>query len=104
MRICQKETFGPVAPILSFDTEEEAILMANNTPFGLASYVYTQNLGRSFRVGEALEYGMIGINETRISTKQAPFGGIKESGLGREGSHEGLDEYLQTKYWYLGLN
>ena len=103
MKICHEETFGPVAPVLSFRTEEEAIALANDTPLGLASYVYTQHLGRAFRVGEALECGMVGLNEARISTAQAPFGGIKESGLGREGAHDGLEEYLHTKYWCVGL-
>lgn len=98
MRISQEETFGPVAPLFRFSTEAEVIAEANRTSYGLAAYVYTQNLGRAFRVAKALEYGMVGVNESRISTAVAPFGGWKESGLGREGSTYGLDEYLEMKY------
>ena len=98
MRVAREETFGPVAPLFSFATEAEAIRMANDTEFGLAAYVYTQDLGRSWRVPEALEYGMVGLNTGLISTEVAPFGGIKESGMGREGSRHGLDDYLETKY------
>ncbi|MCL4792140.1 MAG: NAD-dependent succinate-semialdehyde dehydrogenase [Gammaproteobacteria bacterium] len=98
MRVAREETFGPVAPLFSFATEAEAIRMANDTEFGLAAYVYTQDLGRSWRVPEALEYGMVGLNTGLISTEVAPFGGIKESGMGREGSRYGLDDYLETKY------
>jgi succinate-semialdehyde dehydrogenase/glutarate-semialdehyde dehydrogenase len=98
MQVAREETFGPVAPLFSFATEAEAIRMANDTEFGLAAYVYTQDLGRSWRVPEALEYGMVGLNTGLISTEVAPFGGIKESGMGREGSRYGLDDYLEIKY------
>ena len=98
MQVAREETFGPVAPLFSFATEAEAIRMANDTEFGLAAYVYTRDLGRSWRVPEALEYGMVGLNTGLISTEVAPFGGIKESGMGREGSRYGLDDYLETKY------
>ncbi|MCL4779956.1 MAG: NAD-dependent succinate-semialdehyde dehydrogenase [Gammaproteobacteria bacterium] len=98
MLVAREETFGPVAPLFCFSTEAEAIRMANDTEFGLAAYVYTQDLGRSWRVPEALEYGMVGLNTGLISTEVAPFGGIKESGMGREGSRYGLDDYLETKY------
>ena len=100
--IFKEETFGPVAPLFRFKTEEEAIRLANDTPFGLASYFYARDVGRIFRVAEALEYGMVGINEGIISTEVAPFGGVKESGLGREGSHYGIEEYLEVKYLALG--
>ncbi|EWC42436.1 NAD-dependent succinate-semialdehyde dehydrogenase [Stutzerimonas stutzeri] len=103
MLVARDETFGPLAPIFRFDTEAEAIAMANDTEFGLASYVYTQNLGRAWRVSEALEYGMVGVNEGLISTEVAPFGGIKQSGLGREGSHYGIDDYIEQKYMCLGI-
>ncbi|MCL6363714.1 NAD-dependent succinate-semialdehyde dehydrogenase [Pectobacterium carotovorum subsp. carotovorum] len=102
MLLAQEETFGPVAPCFRFKTEEEVIQSANNTPFGLAAYFYSQNLQRVFRVAEALESGMIGINECAVSTELAPFGGVKESGLGREGSVLGLDEFLEVKTWHLG--
>ena len=98
MLVAREETFGPVAPLFCFGTEAEAIRMANDTEFGLAAYVYTQDLGRSWRVPEALEYGMVGLNTGLISTEVAPFGGIKASGMGREGSRYGLDDYLETKY------
>ena len=94
----KEEIFGPVAPIFRFETEEEAIHLANDTEFGLASYVYTRDLSRAFRVSEALEYGMVGINEGLISTEVAPFGGVKSSGLGREGSKYGMDDYMELKY------
>ncbi len=94
----REETFGPVAPVLRFDSEEEAIRIANATPAGLVAYFYTRDAARIWRVGEALEFGMVGINEGIVSTAVAPFGGIKESGFGREGSRHGLDEYLQLKY------
>lgn len=97
-----EETFGPVAPVFRFNTEAEAILLANNTEFGLASYFYTRDVGRIFRVGEALEYGMVGVNTGLISTSEVPFGGVKQSGLGREGSHHGIDDYLEVKYLCLG--
>ena len=100
--IFRDETFGPVAPLFRFATEAEAIEMANDTPFGLAAYFYTRDLGRAFRVGEALEYGLIGINEGVISTAIAPFGGMKQSGLGREGSKYGIEEYLEVKYLAIG--
>ena len=100
--IFNEETFGPVAPLFRFKTEEEAIRMANDTPFGLASYFYTRDIGRVFRVAEALEYGIIGINEGIISTEVAPFGGVKASGLGREGSKYGIEEYLEVKYLAIG--
>jgi succinate-semialdehyde dehydrogenase/glutarate-semialdehyde dehydrogenase len=102
MRLFQEEIFGPVAPIVKFDTEAEAIKLANATPFGLASYFYSRDVGRCWRVAEAIEAGMVGINEGIISTEVAPFGGVKDSGLGREGSSEGLDEYLETKYLCFG--
>ena len=98
MSIAQEETFGPVAACFSFETEAEAIKLANDTPFGLAAYFYTRDLGRAWRVADALETGMVGINEGIISTEVAPFGGVKQSGLGREGSKYGLDEYLEMKY------
>ncbi|WP_199228746.1 NAD-dependent succinate-semialdehyde dehydrogenase [Azospirillum sp. TSH100] len=100
--IFREETFGPVAPLFRFFTEEEAIRLANDTPFGLASYFYARDVGRIFRVGEALEYGIVGINEGLISTPEVPFGGVKESGLGREGSRHGIEEYLEIKYMALG--
>jgi succinate-semialdehyde dehydrogenase/glutarate-semialdehyde dehydrogenase len=102
MLISCEETFGPVAPLYRFKSEEEAIARANNTPFGLAAYFYTQNLARTIRVAERLEYGIIGINEGVVSNPEAPFGGMKESGIGREGSHWGLDEFLEVKYLCLG--
>jgi succinate-semialdehyde dehydrogenase/glutarate-semialdehyde dehydrogenase len=102
MKIAQEETFGPVAPLFRFKAEKEAIALANDTPFGLASYFYTRNLGRAWRIAEALEYGMVGINEGIISSVVAPFGGIKESGLGREGSKYGVDEFLEIKYVCMG--
>jgi succinate-semialdehyde dehydrogenase/glutarate-semialdehyde dehydrogenase len=102
MRCASEETFGPVAPVFSFKTEEEAIALANNTEFGLASYFYSRDIGRIFRVGEALEYGMVGINTGLISTAEAPFGGVKQSGLGREGSHHGIEDYVEMKYLCLG--
>lgn len=98
----REETFGPLAPIFQFSTEAEAIAMANDTEFGLAAYFYAQNIGRIWRVAEALEYGMVGINEGLITTEVAPFGGIKESGLGREGSQHGIEDYLELKYLCMG--
>ncbi len=98
MAIANQEIFGPVAPIMTFASEDQAIRMANDTPYGLAAYLYSKDLGRVWRVMEALEYGMVGVNDGVISTELAPFGGIKESGLGREGSKHGLDEYLELKY------
>jgi succinate-semialdehyde dehydrogenase/glutarate-semialdehyde dehydrogenase len=101
-KLMSEETFGPVAPLTRFSTEEEAIRLANDTEFGLASYFYTRDLGRAWRVGEALEYGMVGINEGIISTEIAPFGGVKQSGIGREGSKYGIEEYLEIKYLCMG--
>ncbi|WP_209124840.1 NAD-dependent succinate-semialdehyde dehydrogenase [Alkalihalobacillus sp. BA299] len=98
MLCMNEETFGPLAPISTFETEEEVIERANNTPYGLAAYVFTQNIGRAIRIGERLEYGIVGINDGLPSVPQAPFGGWKESGLGREGGHYGIDEYLEVKY------
>jgi len=103
MDVASEETFGPLAPLFRFSTEEEAIAMANDTPFGLAAYIYTQNIGRCWRAGEALEYGMVGINEGIISTEVAPFGGIKASGVGREGSHYGIEDYLEIKYMCMAI-
>jgi succinate-semialdehyde dehydrogenase/glutarate-semialdehyde dehydrogenase len=100
--IFREETFGPVAPLFRFSTEEEAIRLANDTEFGLAAYFYARDVGRIFRVGEALEYGIIGINEGIISTEVAPFGGMKSSGLGREGSKYGIEDYLEIKYLAIG--
>jgi succinate-semialdehyde dehydrogenase/glutarate-semialdehyde dehydrogenase len=100
--IFREETFGPVAPLFRFKTEEEAIRLANDTEFGLASYFYARDVGRIFRVAEALEYGIVGINEGIISTEVAPFGGVKSSGLGREGSKYGIEDYLEIKYMALG--
>lgn len=102
MRVAHEETFGPVAPLFRFHTEAEAIALANDTPFGLAAYFYSHDLGRAWRVAEALEYGMVGVNEGVISTEVAPFGGIKESGLGREGSKYGIEDYLEIKYICMG--
>ncbi|MGB1238583.1 MAG: NAD-dependent succinate-semialdehyde dehydrogenase [Pseudomonadales bacterium] len=102
MDIFDEEIFGPVAPVIAFESEEEAVRMANDTQFGLAAYFYTRDMARTWRVGEALEYGMVGINETAISAENIPFGGVKESGQGREGSKYGLDDYLETKYMCIG--
>jgi succinate-semialdehyde dehydrogenase/glutarate-semialdehyde dehydrogenase len=102
MAVFRNEIFGPVAPVVRFSTEEEVIAMANDTEFGLASYFYTRDIGRVWRVGEALEYGIVGINEGIISNEMAPFGGVKESGSGREGSKYGMDDYLEIKYMLMG--
>lgn len=102
MLCAKEETFGPVAPVFRFQTEQEAIALANDTEFGLASYFYSRDIGRIFRVGEALEYGMVGVNTGLISTAEVPFGGVKQSGLGREGSHHGIDDYVEIKYLCLG--
>ena len=102
MRIAQEETFGPVAPLFRFSTEDEAVALANDTPYGLASYFYSRDIGRGWRGAENLEYGMVGINTGIMSTESAPFGGIKESGIGREGSKYGIEEYLELKYLCLG--
>ncbi|MBB4955914.1 succinate-semialdehyde dehydrogenase/glutarate-semialdehyde dehydrogenase [Agrobacterium vitis] len=102
MLLASEETFGPVAPLFKFDTEEEAIELANATPFGLAAYFYTESLKRSWRVAEALESGMVGLNTGAISTEVAPFGGVKQSGLGREGAQIGIEEYLEMKTFHIG--
>ena len=102
MKVAGEETFGPVAPLFRFDTESEVIEAANNTEFGLASYFYSRDLGRVWRVGEALDYGMVGINTGLVSTAEVPFGGVKSSGLGREGSRYGLDEFMELKYLCMG--
>ena len=102
MLLASEETFGPVAPLFRFETENEAIEIANGTPFGLAAYFYTQNLSRSWRVAEALEFGMVGLNTGAISTEVAPFGGVKQSGIGREGSQLGIEEYLEVKTLHVG--
>jgi succinate-semialdehyde dehydrogenase/glutarate-semialdehyde dehydrogenase len=102
MLAMHEETFGPVAPLMKFDTEQEVIRLANATEFGLASYFYSRDVGRVWRVAEALESGIVGINEGIISTETAPFGGVKESGIGREGSKYGLEEYLEIKYLCYG--
>ena len=102
--LMKEETFGPVAPLVRFSSEEEVIRMSNDTEFGLASYFYTRDLNRAWRVAEALEYGMVGVNEGLISTEVAPFGGIKQSGLGREGSKYGIEDYLETKYLCFGVS
>lgn len=102
MRVFREEIFGPVAPIFSFKDEAEAIAMANDTEFGLASYFYTRDIGRAWRVAERLDYGMVGINEVAITSETIPFGGVKESGMGREGSKYGMDDYLEIKYICMG--
>ena len=102
MQIAREETFGPVAPLFSFATESDAIARANDTEFGLAAYFYGRDIGRIWRVAEALEYGIVGINTGIISTEVAPFGGVKESGIGREGSKYGLEEFLEIKYLCMG--
>lgn len=102
MRVFREEIFGPVAPIFTFSDEADAIRQANDTEFGLASYFYTQNMSRAWRVAEALEYGMVGINEVAITSETIPFGGVKESGMGREGSKYGIDDYLDIKYICMG--
>ena len=102
MLCAKEETFGPFAPIFKFKTEQEAIDAANNTEFGLASYFYSRDVGRIFRVSEALEYGMVGINVGILATEHVPFGGVKQSGLGREGSHHGMDDYVEIKYLCMG--
>ena len=102
MLCAKEETFGPFAPVFKFKTEQEAIDAANNTEFGLASYFYSRDIGRIYRVGEALEYGMVGINVGILATEHVPFGGVKQSGLGREGSHFGMDDYVEVKYLCIG--
>jgi succinate-semialdehyde dehydrogenase/glutarate-semialdehyde dehydrogenase len=102
MRLAAEETFGPVAPIFRFDTEAEALALANGTPFGLASYFFTRDMARAFRFGEALEFGIVGLNTGALSHEVSPFGGVKASGLGREGAQEGIEEYLETKAFHFG--
>jgi succinate-semialdehyde dehydrogenase/glutarate-semialdehyde dehydrogenase len=98
MLVASEETFGPLAPVIRFESEDEAIRMANDSEFGLASYFYSQNIGRVWRVAEAIESGMVCVNSGILSTEVAPFGGVKQSGLGREGSRYGIDEYVEMKY------
>ncbi|HSG50847.1 MAG TPA: aldehyde dehydrogenase family protein, partial [Rheinheimera sp.] len=102
MAISQQEIFGPVAALQRFSTEQEAITLANSTEYGLAAYFYSRDIGRVFRVSQALQFGMVGINEGIISNAAAPFGGVKQSGYGREGSKYGLDDYTELKYLCLG--
>jgi succinate-semialdehyde dehydrogenase/glutarate-semialdehyde dehydrogenase len=102
MLCAKEETFGPFAPVFKFKTEQDAIDAANNTEFGLASYFYSRDIGRIYRVGEALEYGMVGVNVGILATEHVPFGGVKQSGLGREGSHFGMDDYVEVKYLCIG--
>ena len=102
MRCAREETFGPLAPVFRFHTEAEVIARANDTEFGLASYFYSRDVGRIFRVSEALEYGMVGVNTGLISAAEVPFGGVKQSGLGREGSRHGIDDHVEVKYICLG--
>jgi succinate-semialdehyde dehydrogenase/glutarate-semialdehyde dehydrogenase len=102
MLIAREETFGPVAPVFRFKDEADVIAQANDTQFGLASYFYARDLGRVWRVAEALEYGMVGINTGAISSELAPFGGVKESGIGREGSRHGVEEFVEIKYMLMG--
>ena len=102
MQLADEETFGPVAPIFKFETEAEALEIANGTPFGLAAYFFTTNMARAFRFGEALEVGLVGLNTGVVSHAEAPFGGVKSSGLGREGAQEGIEEYLETKAFHFG--
>ena len=103
MLITYEETFGPVAPVIPFDNDEAVVKLANNSQYGLASYFYSRDIGRVWKVAEALEYGMVGVNTGIMSNEVAPFGGVKQSGLGREGSIWGMDEYLEMKYVCLGL-
>jgi len=102
MKVAREETFGPMAPIFRFESEAQAIQMANDTEFGLAAYFYARDIGRIWRVSEGVEYGIVGINTGVISTEVAPFGGVKESGLGREGSKYGIDDYVELKYLCMG--
>ena len=98
MAVAADETFGPVAPLIRFASEKDVIRMGNDTPYGLAAYFFARDVGRIFRVAEALEYGIVGVNTGLISTEMAPFGGVKQSGIGREGSRYGMEEYLEMKY------
>jgi len=98
MLVCTDETFGPFAPLFKFEDEDDVIAQANDTIFGLASYFYAKDLSRVYKVAEALEYGIVGVNTGIISTEVAPFGGVKQSGLGREGSRHGMDDYMEMKY------
>ena len=102
MMVAREETFGPLAPLFRFQTEEEVVAMANDSEFGLASYFYSRDIGRVWRVAEAIESGMVGVNTGLISTEVAPFGGVKQSGLGREGSAYGIEDYLVVKYICMG--
>jgi succinate-semialdehyde dehydrogenase/glutarate-semialdehyde dehydrogenase len=102
MKVAKEETFGPLAPLFRFKTEDEVIAMANDTEYGLAAYFYSRDLGRVWRVAESLEYGMVAINTGILSNEAAPFGGVKQSGLGREGAKYGLDDYLEIKYMLMG--
>ena len=102
MAVAREETFGPVAPLFRFSSEDEAIRMANDTEFGLAAYFYSRDIGRIWRVSEGLEYGIVGVNEGIISNEVAPFGGVKESGIGREGSKYGMDDFVEIKYLCMG--
>jgi len=103
MRVAQEETFGPVAPVFSFRSDDEAIAAANSVESGLAAYFYARDVGRVLRYAERLEYGMVGVNVGLMTTEVAPFGGVKQSGYGREGSHLGIDEYLTVKYVCIGM-
>jgi succinate-semialdehyde dehydrogenase/glutarate-semialdehyde dehydrogenase len=103
MRIFKEEIFGPISIIVPYSSEAEAINIANSTEYGLASYLFTQQLSRAYRVAESLDFGLVGINDTAISAPQAPFGGIKASGIGREGGHFGIEEYLAIKYLHLAI-
>ena len=104
MRIANEEIFAPIAPIFKFDTDEEAVALANRTEYGLAGYFYSRDIGRVWRIAEALEVGMVGVNTGMLTTELAPFGGVKESGMGREGSKYGIEEYVETKYICLDIN
>ncbi len=103
MRILEEETFGPIAPLVRFDADAEAVAQANGTPFGLAAYLWTRDLTRAFRVSEALDFGIVGVNDGVPSAPQAPFGGVKASGLGREGGKWGIEEFLDLKYISIAL-
>ncbi len=102
MLVSREETFGPVAPLYRFETDEQAVAMGNDTEFGLAAYFYSRDIGRIWRAAEGLEYGIVGINTGIISTEVAPFGGVKESGIGREGSKYGIDDFVEIKYLCMG--